>query len=110
MLLGHSVHPTQTFTALVVIFILWLKGCLSSLVEELGRYIQTPLRTSTEKGLPPALDFLGGWKLMMFMINCGKCMHFLSASGFLLTSSVNVDYTLYAVLITVMNANFIAIN
>lgn len=47
---------------------------------------------------------------MMFMINCGKCTYFLFASGFLLTSAVNVDYMLYAVLITVMNANFIAIN
>lgn len=110
MLLGHTVHPTQIFTALVVIFILWLKGCLSSLVQELARYIPTPLRISAEKGLPPALGFFGGQKLMMFMINCGKCMYFLSASGFLLTSSVNIDYTLYAVLITVMNANFITIN
>jgi len=47
---------------------------------------------------------------MMFMINCGKRTHFLSASGFLLTSAVNVDYMLYAMLITVMNADFIAIN
>lgn len=47
---------------------------------------------------------------MVFMINCGKCTYFLSASGFLLTSAVNVDYMLYAMLITVMNANFITIN
>lgn len=60
MLLGHTVHPTQIFTALVVIFILWLKGCLSSLVQELGRYIPTPLRISAEKGLPPALGFFWG--------------------------------------------------
>lgn len=47
---------------------------------------------------------------MVFMINCGKCTYFLSASGFLLRSAVNVDYMLYAMLITVMNANFITIN
>lgn len=47
---------------------------------------------------------------MMFMISCGKYTYFLPASGFLLTSAGNVDYTLYAMLITVMNANFIAVN
>lgn len=47
---------------------------------------------------------------MMFMIDCGMCTYFLPVSGFLLTSAGNVDYMLYAVLITVMNANFIAVN
>lgn len=39
----------KIFTALVVIFILWLEGCLSSLVQELARYTQITLRTSREK-------------------------------------------------------------
>lgn len=101
----------KIFTAVVVIFILWLKGCLSSLVQELDRYTQIPRRTSREKKDCLLLcGFSGDWEFMMFMINYGKCTYFLSASGFLLTSAVNADYMLYAMLITVMNANFIVIN
>lgn len=49
MLLGDNVHATKIFTAFVAIFILWLKDCLSSLVQEFDRYIQTQLGTSREK-------------------------------------------------------------
>lgn len=51
--------------------------------------------------------FFEGWKFTVFMINC---TYFLCASAFLLTSAVGVDYMLYAMLITVMNAHFIARN